>query len=74
MSDAPDPYNLWRVRVTFMADRGGDAFGAREVTLTWNDVRPDHPAHRLLMALWIEYHADAMARAATDNGDIPLGV
>lgn len=48
----PGPYQVWAVEVAFTADRGGDAWGARKVRLTFDRIDAGTPEHEALMTLW----------------------
>lgn len=61
--DEAGPYDVWRVRVSFRADRGGDAWGARDVVFAFDLLAPGSVEHEALMTLWRRASEDALARA-----------
>lgn len=69
----PMPYEVARVRISFMADRGGDAWGAREVVLAFDSLTPGTPEHEALMWLWQKAAADALARARAEGIRLEIG-
>jgi hypothetical protein len=70
----PSLYSVWRARVTFLADRGGDAMGYLEVTLTFDSPEQGSPEYEALMTLWRAYAAKAEAIAREKGtGDLWLG-
>lgn len=65
--DEPGPYDVWRVRVSFRADRGGDAWGARDVVFAFDSLDPGSPEHEALMTLWRKASEVALARAQAEG-------
>jgi hypothetical protein len=70
--DEPDPYQVWNVRVTFRADRGGDAWGMRQLDIAFAELVPGTPEHEALMVLWRKASADALASARATGVQLGL--
>ena len=72
-ADDPTPYEIARVRISFVADRGRDAWGAREVVLAFPALAPGTPEHEALMWLWRKAEADALAVARAEGVRLEIG-
>lgn len=69
----PLPYEISRVRISFVADRGRDAWGAREIVLAFPSLAPGTPEHDALLWLWRKNTDDALARAPVEGVRLDIG-
>lgn len=67
MAEELPPYQVWNVRVTFHADRGGDAMGTRQIVLDFAALAPGTPEHEALMWLWRKASDDALAKMRAEG-------
>lgn len=72
-ADDPLPYEISRVRISFVADRGRDAWGAREIVLAFPALAPGTAEHEAIMLLWRKNTADALAQLRADGIKFDLG-
>lgn len=73
MTEELPPYQVWNVRVTFHADRGGDAMGTRQISLAFDELAPGTPEHEALMWLWRKAEADALAKMRAEGIRLDIG-
>lgn len=68
----PSPYQVWDVKVTFRADRGGDASGTVTVRLGWDRVADDGRENELLQELWRLWYAQMLKQAQETVVDVTV--
>jgi hypothetical protein len=73
MAEELPPYQVWNIRVTFDADRGGDAMGRQQIVLTFDELVAGTPEHEAVMWLWRKAAADALAKRRAEGIRLDIG-